>query len=195
MPYAVRGIIDFMAKKGGAACMSVKQEKVQLVQEIKEKLSSSSSSVLIDYKGITVEEANELRKECREAGVDYKVYKNTLITIAARELGLEELEPHLVGPTAIAFGLEDPVAPAKVLSSNIDKLKKMEFKAGVLEGEVIDKETVEALAKLPSKEELIAKMIGSLNAPVYGVANVLSGTMRSLLYALNAIIEQGEQEA
>lgn len=175
--------------------MSVKQEKVQLVQEIKEKLSSSSSSVLIDYKGITVEEANELRKECREAGVDYKVYKNTLITIAARELGLEELEPHLVGPTAIAFGLEDPVAPAKVLSSNIDKLKKMEFKAGVLEGEVIDKETVEALAKLPSKEELIAKMIGSLNAPVYGVANVLSGTMRSLLYALNAIIEQGEQEA
>ena len=175
--------------------MSVRQEKVELVQEIKEKLSSSSSSILIDYKGITVEEANELRKECREAGVDYKVYKNTLVTIAARELGLEELEPHLVGPTAIAFGIEDPVAPAKVLSANIDKFKKMEFKAGVLEGEIIDKDAIEALAKLPSKEELIAKVLGSLNAPIYGMASVLSGTIRSLLYALNGIIEQGEQEA
>lgn len=175
--------------------MSVRQEKVELVQEIKEKLSSSSSSILIDYKGITVEEANELRKECREAGVDYKVYKNTLVTIAARELGLEELEPHLVGPTAIAFGIEDPVAPAKVLSANIDKFKKMEFKAGVLEGEIIDKDAIEALAKLPSKEELIAKVLGSLNAPIYGMASVLSGTIRSLLYALNGIVEQGEQEA
>ncbi len=175
--------------------MSAKEEKVQLVQEIKEKLSSSSCVVLIDYKGITVEEANQLRKECREAGVDYKVYKNTLITIAAKELGLDGLEPYLKGPTAIAFGLEDPVAPAKILSSNIDKLKKMEFKAGILEGEIIDKDAIEALAKLPSQEELIGKMLGSLNAPIYGFANVLSGTIRSLLYALNAIGEQKGQEA
>lgn len=175
--------------------MSAKEEKVQLVQEIKEKLSSSSCVVLIDYKGITVEEANQLRKECREAGIDYKVYKNTLITIAAKELGLDGLEPYLKGPTAIAFGLEDPVAPAKILSSNIDKLKKMEFKAGILEGEIIDKDAIEALAKLPSQEELIGKMLGSLNAPIYGFANVLSGTIRSLLYALNAIGEQKGQEA
>ena len=175
--------------------MSVRREKVELVQEIKEKLSSSSSAILLDYKGITVEEVNEMRKECREAGVDYKVYKNTLIAIAARELGLEDLEPYLVEPTAIAFGLEDPVAPAKVLSANIAKFKKMKFKAGVLEGEIIDTDAIDALAKLPSREELIAKMLGRLNAPVYGFANVLSGTIRSLLYALNGIIEQGEQEA
>ena len=102
---------------------------------------------------------------------------------------------HIKGPTAIAFGLEDPVAPAKILSSNIDKLKKMEFKAGILEGEIIDKDAIEALAKLPSQEELIGKMLGSLNAPIYGFANVLSGTIRSLLYALNAIGEQKGQEA
>lgn len=175
--------------------MSVKEEKIRLVEEIKEKLSSSSCAVLVDYKGITVEEANKLRKECREAGVDYKVYKNTLITIAAEELGLDGLKPHLTGPTAIAFGMEDPVAPAKVVASNIDEFKKMEFKAGILEGELIDKEGIEALAKLPSQEELVGKMLGSLNAPIYGLANVLSGTIRSLLYALNAVIEQEEQEA
>src|SRR5690606_27469463 len=105
----------------------------------------------------------------------YKVYKNTLITIAAEELGLDGLKPHLTGPTAIAFGMEDPVAPAKVVASNIDEFKKMEFKAGILEGELIDKEGIEALAKLPSQEELVGKMLGSLNAPIYGLANVLSG--------------------
>lgn len=174
--------------------MPVREEKVKVVEEIKEKLSSASSAVLVDYKGITVEEANKLRKECREAGVDYKVYKNTLVTIAAEELGLGDLKSHLTGPTAIAFGMEDPVAPAKIVASHIDEFKKMEFKAGILEGEIIDKEAVEALSKLPSKEELIGKMLGSLNAPIYGLANVLSGTIRSLVYALNAIAEQKKEE-
>jgi large subunit ribosomal protein L10 len=172
--------------------MSIREEKAQLVAEIKEKLSNSSSAVLVDYRGLTVEEVTQLRKEFREKGVDYKVYKNTLTEIAAKELGLDALVPFLKGPTAIAFGVKDPAAPAKILTDNIKKLKKMEFKAGVVEGTVIDVNGIKALAELPSREELIAKMLGSMNAPISGLVTVLGGTVRSLLYALNAVKEQKE---
>jgi large subunit ribosomal protein L10 len=116
-----------------------------------------------------------------------------LIEIAARELGIEGIIPILEGPTAIAFGIDEPVAPAKILSENINNLKKMEFKAGIVDGKVIDAEGVKALAKLPSKEELIAKMLGSMNAPVANFLSVLSGPMRAFVYALDAV--KGQKEA
>jgi large subunit ribosomal protein L10 len=172
--------------------MSAREEKVQIVAEIKEKLSNSSSAILVDYRGLNVEEVTQLRKEFRENGVDYKVYKNTLTELAAKELELDELIPFLKGPTAIAFGVEDPVAPAKILADSIKKLKKMEFKVGVVEGSVIDVDGIKALADLPSREELIAKMLGSMNAPITGMVSVLGGTLRSLLYTLNAVKEQKE---
>jgi large subunit ribosomal protein L10 len=172
--------------------MPVREEKVQIVSEIKERLSNSSSAILVDYKGLTVEEVNQLRKKFREAGVIYKVYKNTLIEIAARELGLEGLIPHLEGPTAIAFGVKDPVAPAKILLDTMKELNKMEFKVGVVDGKIIDVDGIKALAKLPSREELIAKMLGSLNAPIANLVGVLSGPIRALVYALNAIKAQKE---
>ncbi|HHY82847.1 MAG TPA: 50S ribosomal protein L10 [Clostridiales bacterium] len=172
--------------------MSAREEKAQVVAEIKEKLTGYSSAILIDYRGLTVEEVTQLRKEFRNSGVDYKVYKNTLTEIAAKEVGLDGLIPFLKGPTAIAFGVKDPVAPAKVLTESMKKLKKMEFKAGVVEGKVIDVDGIKALADLPSREELIAKMLGSMNAPISGLVTVLGGTIRSLLYALNAIKEAKE---
>jgi large subunit ribosomal protein L10 len=114
--------------------------------------------------------------------------------LALKELGHDELIDYLVGPTAIAFGVDDPVAPAKVLTENIKKLKKMSLKAGLVDGKVIDVEGIKALADLPSREELIAKMLGSMNAPISGLANVLSGTIRGLAVALNAIKEQKEAQ-
>ncbi len=172
--------------------MSAREQKEQVVAEIKKKLSNYSSAILIDYRGLTVAEATQMRTDFRNNDVDYKVYKNTLIELAARDLGLEELIPHLEGPTAIAFGVKDPVAPAKILTENIRKLKKMEFKTGVVDGKVIDVQGIKVLAELPSREELIAKMLGSMSAPISGLVNVLGGTVRSLLYTLNAIKETKE---
>ncbi|NLU36179.1 MAG: 50S ribosomal protein L10 [Clostridiales bacterium] len=172
--------------------MSAREKKAQIVAEIKEKLAESSSAILVDYRGLTVEEVTELRREFRNNGVDYKVYKNTLTELAAKDLGLDELIPYLKGPTAIAFGIKDPVAPAKILTEHMKKLKKMEFKVGVVDGKVIDVDGVKALADLPSREELIAKMLGSMNAPISGLVHVLGGTIRSLLYALNAVKETKE---
>ena len=130
------------------------------------------------------------KSKFREAQVDYKVYKNTLTEIAAKELGLEGIIPFLEGPTAIAFSEHDPVAPAKILTDAIKKYKKIEFKAGVVEGKIVDVDGIKALAELPSREELIAKMLGSMNAPITNLVGVLSGPARALVYALNAIKEQ-----
>ncbi len=182
----------YFLKGGAVEKMSAREEKARLVEEIKEKLGNCSSAILVDYRGLTVAEVTDLRKQFRESGVDYKVYKNTLTELAAKELGMDDIIPFLKGPTAIAFGVEDPVAPAKILNDAIKKLKKMEFKAGVVEGKVIDVDEIKALADLPSREELIAKMLGSMNAPITNLVGVLSGTMRSLVYALNAIKEQKE---
>lgn len=172
--------------------MSIRKQKGLVVQELKDKFSKSSSAILVDYMGLNVQEVTELRENFRKAGVDYKVYKNTLTEIAAKEIGLEGLIPFLEGPTAIAFSEDDPVAPAKILTDAIKKYRKIEFKAGVLDGKVIDVDGVKALAELPSREELIAKLLGSMNAPISNLVGVLSGPARALVYALNAIKEQKE---
>ena len=174
--------------------MTVKEKKAQIVQELKDKFTNSSSAILVDYKGLNVQEVTELRNSFRQANVEYKVYKNTLTEIAAKEIGLEDIIPHLEGPTAIAFGIDDPVAPAKILTDAIKKYKKMEFKVGVVDGKVIDVDGIKELAELPSREELIAKLLGSMNAPITNLVGVLSGTMRALVYALNAIKEQKEAQ-
>lgn len=175
--------------------MNAKEQKAAVVEEIRGKFENSSSAILVDYIGLSVEEATKLRSEFRAAGVDYKVYKNTLTERAIEGMGFDDLKPFLKGPTAIAFGTEDPVAPAKILAKAIKDMKKMEMKAGVVDSKVIDAAGAEALAKLPSKEELIAKMLGSMNAPISNFVGVLNGTMRALVYALNAVAEQKQQEA
>jgi len=166
--------------------------KETVVEGIQEKLAASQSVVLYDYRGLTVLEVSQLRNKMREAGVEYKVLKNTMIKRAAENLNIEGIDEYLHGPTAVAFGLNDPVVPAKILSDFIKAAKKTEIKGGILAGKVVDEAGVKNLAELPSKEELLAKMLGSLNAPVQGLVMVLSGVMRNFVCALNAIREQKE---
>lgn len=164
-----------------------KESKVAIVQEVKEKLSNAQGAVLTDYRGLNVKQVTELRKRLREAGVEYKVYKNTLTAIAARELGLGDLEQYLVGPTAIAFGYDDPVAPAKILAEFAKENEALELKAGLLEGRVIGMDEVKALAALPSREVLLSQVLRGMQAPIAGLVNVLQGNIRNLVYALDAV--------
>lgn len=148
--------------------MSVENLKAKqaIIDEIKEKLEKAQSCVVVDYMGITVEEADAMRKKLREAEVDYTVYKNTLVKRAIDGTEYAELAQVLEGPSAIAISYGDAVAPARVLNGIIKDLKKMEFKAGVIEGTYFDAKGVTSIAALPSRDELIAKFMGSIQSPV-----------------------------
>ncbi len=164
--------------------------KEPVVQEIKEKLEAAQSVVLTDYRGLDVAEVTDLRNKLRDAGIEFKVVKNTLTRIAANQIGLEGLDPYLEGPTALAFSEKDPVAPAKILSEFAKTHKDLEIKAGILDGKVIGVEGIKALADLPSREVLLARVLGGMQAPMYGFAGVLQGTLRSLVYVLEAVRQQ-----
>lgn len=170
------------------------ENKVLKVSQIVERLNTSRSMVMVEFKGITVEEITALRVKFREAGVDYVVLKNSLMQRALKETGIEGLDELLVGPSAFAFGMKDEVAPARIITEFIDQSKsdKMSIKAGIVENKVIDKNAVIALSKLPPREVLVAKMMGSLNAPITNFVGVLSATLRSLVYAVDAIRKQKE---
>lgn len=169
----------------------VLQQKKAAVANIAELMEGSVAGVLVDYKGITVEKDAQLRKELREAGVEYSVIKNGILTRACDEVGYEDLKEYLVGPTAIAISEEDPVAPARILAKYSKELKNhFTIKAGYVEGRVIDAAAVDELSMLPSREELIAKALGSINAPISGLVHVLNANLRGLVVALNQIAEQ-----
>ena len=164
--------------------------KQQIVADLKEKLSDAAAGVIVDYKGITVAQDTKLRKDLREAGVEYMVVKNTLLGIAAKDVGLDDIIPSLNGTTALAVS-SDHVAAAKILSKYADESKgKFTVKCGFVDGGVIDADGVKALAKLPSREVLIAQVLGGFNAPISGFANVLNANLRGLVVALNAIAEK-----
>lgn len=168
----------------------VLQQKTQNVEEIREKINKAQSIVLVDYRGLNVAQITELRSQYRKAGVDYKVYKNSMMRFAFKEEGLEEFNEYLKGPNAIAFGFEDPVSAAKITSEFAKTNDKLEIKAGIVDGKLIDVKGVNDLAELPPREVLIAQVLGGFNAPIQGFANVLQGTVRGLVVALNAIAEQ-----
>jgi large subunit ribosomal protein L10 len=169
------------------------ERKKQQVASLREQLSNAGSVVLTDYRGLTVEQDTNMRAVLREKGVEYKVVKNNILRHAIEGTAYEGFKDYLAGPTAIAMS-KDEVAPAKVLFDFVKKIEALEFKAGAVDGKVIDVKGVEALAKLPSKEELVAKMLGSLNAPISGLVNVLNGNIRGLVVALNAIAEKKQNE-
>ena len=146
--------------------VEAKQAKQVIIDEIKAKLDKAQSAVVIDYIGTTVEEANAMRKKLREADVDYTVYKNTLVKRAIAGTEFEGLAEVLDGPSALAISKEDATAPARVLNEVIKEFKKMEFKAGVVEGNFLDKDGIQAVADIPSREVLIAKFMGSIQSPV-----------------------------
>ena len=171
------------------------EAKQAIVQEIADKMKNAQGTVVVDYRGLNVEEVTELRKKARENHIDYKVYKNSMMRFAAKEAGVEGLLDVLVGPTAIAFCEDDPVAPAKLINDFAGEHKALEIKAGVVEGKVLDVAGVKELAELPPREVLVAKVLGGLNAPISGFANVLNANLKGLVVALNAIAEQKGAEA
>ncbi len=146
--------------------VEAKQQKQVIIDEIKAKLESAQSAVVIDYMGINVAEADAMRKKLREANVDYTVYKNTLIKRAIEGTDYAPLAEVLDGPSALAISTEDATAPARALNGLIKEYKKMEFKAGVVEGTYYDKAGIEQIADIPSRDVLIAKFMGSIQSPV-----------------------------
>ncbi|RAK07707.1 50S ribosomal protein L10 [Halanaerobium saccharolyticum] len=165
-------------------------EKEAVVKELTGKFSSAKSLVITDYLGLNVAEMTELRSKLRDAGVEFKVVKNTLATIAANDVEMEEMTEYFSGPTAIAFGEDDAVSPAKILVEFAKDHEVLEIKAGLLNGEIISKEKVESLAEIPSREELLAKAFASMKAPLSGLVNVLQGNIRGLVQVLNQIKEE-----
>lgn len=170
-----------------------KDLKVQVVEDIKAKIQNAKSVVLVKFVGLTVSEDTELRREFRKNNVEYKVLKNTLVRRAFNDLGVTDFDEDLNGPTSVAFGADETGA-SKVI---IDAVKKYENKVSVksafVEGTRVDENGVKALAAMPSKEQLIAKMLGSLQAPIANFVGVLSAMPRSLVIALNAIAEKKAQ--
>ncbi|ADE67238.1 MULTISPECIES: 50S ribosomal protein L10 [Priestia] len=162
---------------------NVIEQKKQVVDEIAEKLQASNSIVVVDYRGLNVAEVTELRKQLREAGIEFKVYKNTLTRRAVEKLELTDLNDALVGPNAIAFGGEDVVAPAKILNNFAKEHEALEIKAGVIEGNVASVEEIKALAELPSREGLLSMLLSVLQAPI-----------RNLALATKAVADQKEEQ-
>ena len=165
------------------------QQKQEYVEQLAEKLRNAVTGVVVSYKGINVADDTKLRRELREAGVDYFVVKNTMLHLAAEKVGLSDLDPVLNGTTAIALG-SDHVSAAKILSKFAETNKNLQIKAGFVEGKVIDEKAVDQLAKMPSKEVLVAQVLGGLNAPITSFVYVLNANLRGLVVALNAIAEK-----
>ena len=148
--------------------------KQPIVAEISEAIKEAQSVVLVDYRGLTVEQDTSLRKQLREAGVTYKVYKNTMMNFAFKGTDFEQLAPYLEGPSAVAISTTDATAPARILAKFAKDAKALEIKAGVVEGTVYDANGMQAIAAIPSRDELISKLLGSLQSPITNFARVMN---------------------
>ena len=147
--------------------------KAPIVEEISAHIKDAQSVVLVDYRGLTVEQDTQLRKNLREAGVTYKVYKNTFMTRAFKDTAFEGLSQYLEGPSAVAISTEDATAPARVLAEFAKNADKLEIKAGVVEGTVYDAKGISAIASIPSREVLISRLLGRMQSPVTNFARVI----------------------
>ena len=175
VPYCTKKLSFLLFRKGGEIMPSaqVVERKQQIVNDLSDKFTNAQACVIVNYAGITVENDTALRKELTAAGVKYAVIKNTLIKRACEKSGFEGLTNVLEGMTAVATSDTDPVAAAKILSKYAEKIDTFEIKAGFVDGKILDKDGVDQLAKLPSKEVLIGKVLGSLQSSLYSLAYVL----------------------
>ena len=148
--------------------------KQPIIDEIKGYANDAKGAVLVDYRGLTVEQDVRLRRQLREAGVVYKVYKNTMLHLAFEGTDYDQLDKHLEGPTAIAFGIDDETAPARILNNFAKEAEALEFKGAVVGGTYYDVDGIKELAKIPSRDELISKLLGSLQSPITNLARVLN---------------------
>ena len=156
------------------------EAKKQVVAGIVEKFQKAQSIVFVDYRGLNAEETTNMRADCRKAGVEYLVLKNTMIERAAEELNVTDLKAHLEGPTAVAFSMNDPASAAKIMLKYAKDTKKLSVKCGFLEGAVVGEDVVQSLYELPSREVLIAKIMGSLNAPVTNFVYAVEAVRKKL---------------
>lgn len=167
-------------------------QKEMIVKELADKLKCASAAILTDYRGLNCAELTDLRGRLRGAHIEYRVVKDTLARFAAQKLNLDGFVPYLFGPTAIAFGYEDPIVPARVLVNFARKNPNLAIKAGLLEGGVVGLEKVEELARLPGKDALYSMVIGSIKLPIGGLVNVLQANLKRLVCVLDAICKQKE---
>jgi large subunit ribosomal protein L10 len=171
------------------------QEKIAEVQAITERMEAAQSMILADYSGLTVEQMTKFRSECRDKAIDCRVVKNRLAKIACDNADVAVMKDHLKGPTAILFGLESQVDPAKVVVDFAKDNEAMEIKGGLVDGQFLDPNQVVALSKVPSKEELYAKMMGSINSPVTGVAMATNAVVAGLARVIDAVAQQKAEAA
>ena len=148
--------------------------KKPVVDEIAELLKDAKSAVAVDYRGLTVEQDTKLRKNLREAGISYKVYKNTMIRLAAKGTDFEQMADLFKGPTAIAVSKDDATAPARILYNFTKEAKALELKGGVVEGSLYNQDTIQQIATIPSREELLGRLFGSMQSPITNLARVLN---------------------
>lgn len=174
--------------------MLTKQQKTELVKSLTEKIKAAKSAIFVDYKGLKVKDATDLKKSLRSSGVEYIVARKTLLNIALKNAGLEKINTReMDGQIAISLSNADEVAGAKIIDKFSKTNENIKMLGGFLGEQVMSSAEVKALAKIPSKQELLAKLVGTLNAPVSGFANVLAGNLRGLVQVLNAIKEQKAQ--
>ncbi|MDR1775273.1 MAG: 50S ribosomal protein L10 [Actinomycetes bacterium] len=166
------------------------QSKLEVVAEIKDRFTDAGSVLLVDYRGLSVKAVSDLRRKIKDVDASMVVYKNTLTEIAMRELALPSMHALLEGPTAFVFTGADPVAPAKALADFAKENPALEMKGGLVQNQVIDADGLKALASLPSREELLAKLLGTISNPLRGLVTVLSGPARGLVTALDGLQQQ-----
>lgn len=169
-------------------------QKEEAVKEVAQSLTDAKSVFLADFTGLNVEEVNALRRSFKKSAVEYRVVKNTLARRSVKSAGCEELLEYLEGPTAMAFGMEDPVAPAKVIKEFSRTSDKVKIKACLFEGVLIGRDRVSSIADLPTKEELLGQLVGVLNAPIANLASSLNGVMSKLVFALDAVRQNKEEQ-
>ena len=166
------------------------QEKIAEVQAITERMQSAQSMVLADFTGLSVEQMTTFRSQCREKAIDCRVVKNRLAKIACDNADVAVLKDHLKGPTAILFGLESQIDPAKIIVDFAKKNEAMGIKGGLVDGQFLSTDQVVALSKIPSRDELYAKMMGSINSPVSGLAMCLNGVIAGLARCIDGVAQQ-----
>ena len=168
-----------------------KEQKKKIIEDLTDELKEFKSLVFVDYKGLTVKDASDIKKLCKKQKVDYVVAKKTLIKLALEKAGIKDIDvKQLSGNIALVIGFEDEIAPAKIVGKFAKDHESLKMLGGIMESKFIDLNQVIALSKIPSKLELLSKLVGSINAPVSGFVNVLAGNLRGLVQVLNSIKEQ-----
>ena len=170
-------------------------EKEKMVSDIAEQLKRSKGIYFTDFSGLNVDQITELRSNFRKAGIEFRVVKNTLAKLSAKQVGLDRIADHLTGPTAIAFGINDSLAPVKIISDFAKKIEKPKIKLGWIEGEIIQADEIESIAKIPPKEVLIGQVVSGFAAPISGLVSTLNNILQSFVGTIEAYRLKKEKES